>query len=290
MTMKHSSLTVFNSFLMQSPSPKRESLLKCLGEREKSLLDALPKTQGDPSKGFSSSEEILTRIHYSWFAPYLRTLSEKDIRLFLSALTEEQASGLKKILLLSEGKISLTKAAKLFLQKHLLSELIGTRSDILPPECLPDSPLNVLLNLKFSDLNDLIFFLGLHDLALDMKHIIETAKLKKIQAILSNEQQNYLKILFQSREPVIFAKMGLAKWMGDEESLKQLIFQRGFNRLAKAVYGQDASFLWYLIHALEIDEAHLLQKLCTPLDNSTATQALTFQIFELLSFMRHSHE
>jgi hypothetical protein len=288
--MKHSSLAAFNSFLNQCSLLKRGALLNCLGEKERSLLDSLPKTRGDPCRGFSSAQVILSQIHFSWFAPYLRTLSEKDIRLFLSALMEEQASGLKKMLLLSDGKVTLSPSAKLFLQKTLLDELGYTKSDILPPECLPDTPLNALLNLTFSNLNQLIALLGLHDLAIDMKHIIETAKLKKIQQVLSSTEQNYLKILSQSREPVVFAKMGLAKWGGDEESLKQLISQRGFNRLAKAVYGQDVSFIWYLTHMLEADGAHLFQKLCAPLDHSTALQALIFQVFELLSFMRHSHE
>lgn len=290
MIMNQSSLAVFNSFLMQTPSPKKEKLLNCLGNEEKSLLEPLDKTQGIPSQGLSSIEDLLSRIHPSWFAPYLRTLSEKDIRLFLSALSETQASELKKMLLLSDGQISLTKSAKSFLQKTLFREIVGQKTDLLPLECLPESSMNALLNLKSSDLRHLIFFLGLHDLALDMKHIIETAKLKKIQAILSPNEQNYLKILFQSREPVVFAKMGLAKWSGEEESLKQLIDQRGFNRLAKASYAQDASFLWYLTHMLEIDQAQLFQKLCTPLDNRSATQALASQIFEILSFMRSSHE
>ena len=287
--MKASSLAVFNSFLNQCPPPKKEELLRFFGEKERAILGSLPKTKGIPSKGLSSAQIILSQIHFSWFAPYLRTLPEKDIRLFLSALNEEQASGLKKTLLLSDGKVSLTPSAKLFLQKTLLEEIMGSK-EILPPECLPNNPLNALLSLKLSELNKLTDLLGLHDLAIDMKHIIETAKLKKIQTILSPDQQNYLKILFQSREPVIFAKIGLAKWDGNDESLKQLISQRGFNRLAKAVYGQDASFLWYLTHMLEAEEAHLFQKLCAPLDNKTAVQALTFQIFELLSFMRHPHE
>ncbi len=288
--MNHSSLAVFNSFLMQTPSSKKEKLLNCLGRDERALLETLGKIQGNPSQGFSSVGDMLARIHYSWFAPYLRTLPERDIRLFLSALSEEQTSGLKKILLLSDGQISLNKLAKEFLQKVLFKEVVGQQTDLLPLECLPESSLNALLNLKSSDLTQMIFFLGLHDLALDMKHIIETAKLKKIQGILSPLQQNYLKILFQSREPVVFAKMGLGKWSGEEESLKQLIHQRGFNRLAKACYGQDGSFLWYLTHALEIDQAQLFQKLCAPLDNRAAIQALIFQIFEILSFMRNSHE
>ncbi len=290
MTMKHSSLVVFNSFLSQCSSPKKEELWKCLGDKEKSLLDSLPKTRGEPYRGLSSPQDILSHTHFSWFAPYLRTLSEKDIRLFLSALTEEQAVGLKKMLLLSDGKTTLTLTAKLFLQKTLLQEIMGTQSEILPPECLPDSSLNALLNLPFGELEQLIAFLGLHDLAIDMKHIIETAKLKKIQAVLSSPQQSYLKILLQSREPVVFTKMGLAKWDGNAEALKQLICQRGFNRLAKAVYNQDPSFIWYLTHMLEADQAQLFQKLHTPLDNTTAMQALIFQIFELLSFMRHAHE
>ncbi|MFS8563977.1 MAG: hypothetical protein LVR00_06555 [Rhabdochlamydiaceae bacterium] len=42
------------------------------------------------------------------------------------------------MLLLSDGKTTLSSSGKLFLQKILLEELLGRKSDLLPPECLPE--------------------------------------------------------------------------------------------------------------------------------------------------------
>jgi hypothetical protein len=275
---------VFNAFLHKCPPEKRGQLVGCLSEKQRKNIGESNAINGNPTQGIQPMEITLDQIHYTWFAPYLRTLGMREIPLFLAALSEAQATGLKKALLFSGAMPSLRKMAKKFLRTTLFQEVTSDQTDLLPLECLPKSPLNVLLDLGIGDLNTLIDYLGLHDLAVEVKQIIETAKLKKIYNALSQEEQNYLKILLQSREPVAFSRMGLANWKGDAESLKTLLRQRGINRLAKALYGQNPSLIWYLAHKMDTDRAILLQKLCAPLENAAATKLLISQILELLSY------
>jgi len=284
--MMTASGVICNAFLHKCPPQKRTALLKHLPELEKKAFEALPKTYRDPTTGIASLSSHLERIHFSWFAPYLRNLSEREVKLFLSALSEPQAVGLKKGLRFSGHLIDLSKNAKTYLHNILLKHVIGSEVDLFPVECLPDSPLNILLELKMIDLQTLISFLGLHDVAVEMKHIIETSKLKKISEALSPEELKYVKILMQSREPISFTRMGLSNWQGDVEKLKMLIQQRGLNRLAKGLYGQHPSLVWHLIHKLDVDRGMAVQKLCAPMENTSATQLMTAQVLELLSFMR----
>lgn len=281
---------ICNAFLHKCLPQKRAQLLKYLPNQETNTLEKLPKTYRDPTEGLESIDLRLNRIHFSWFSPYLRTLSEKEIKLFASALSDEQADGLKKGLRLSGNLASLTKSAKTYLQNTLMKEVVRDELDLLPIECLPESPLNPLLELKMIDLLTLIAFLGLHDLAVEMRHIIETAKLKKISEALSPEELKYIKILTQSREPVVFSPIGLANWQGDKEILKTIIQQRGVNRLAKAVSGQHPSFIWHLTHKLDVDRGLSIKKLSAPLENSSIAKLLIGQVVELLSFMRKPHE
>ncbi len=279
--MRPSSWIAFNAFLQKCPPDKREHLSAHLPENDRKLIQALPKTKGDPTQGIDNP---LEQIHFSWFAPYLRNLTERDIRFFISALSEQQAAGLKKSLLFSGTTAPLRDLAKKFLQMTLLQKVSADQTDLLPVNFLPDSPLLPLLELKLADLNSIVDYLGLHDLAVEMRQIIDKAKLESIYKALSSEEQNYLKILLQSREPIAFSRMGLANWKGDADSLKTMLRQRGVNRLAKALYGQHSSFIWHLCHRLDTDRAVLLQKLITPLENSGAIKLLISQIVELLSY------
>jgi hypothetical protein len=282
------SIVVCNAFLQKCPSPKKEALLNAMPSAERQKFEALPKTLGDPTQGFLSIEKRLAQIHTSWFAPFLRTLPEREIRLFLSALSESQVDDLKQLLRFAGDLTRLKKAAKQYLQTTLHQKLTENEDDLLPIECLPSSPFSSLLNLKLSDLNALIDYLGMHDLAVEVRRIIEKTRLKKIEQSLSEQEKNYLKILLQSQEPVVFPPMGIANWQGDVESLRTLINQRGVNRLAKALYGEHPSFIWHLTHKMHVDLGTLFQKLYAPLESASATKVLNSQVLELLSYMGHS--
>ncbi len=277
--MDNTAAIVCHAFLKKCSPEQQSTLLKYLPIAEAKQIRELGATLGDPSKGFSFCDEELFRIHYSWFAPYLRSLLESDIRLFLSCLHPNQQKGLKTLLLFSNQLPEISLMASQFLRQTLFDRIAPPQ--LLPVACLPGSRLNPLLELDKQGWSSLIDLISMHDLSIEIRHIIDTAKLKQIYALLSKPQQAYLKTLTHKKEPIAFKKLGIAIWSGDAEALKHGLFQRGINRIAKALYGHHASLIWYVSHHLDIEKGNALLKLCTPLDHPRAAPLLIDQVVDL---------
>lgn len=261
---------VCKAFLQKHRPDKGSALLKHLAEPAKKKIQSLPSSSHDLTKGIDSVEITLSRFHPSWIVDAVASLPTEEATLFLSCM---------------EQKKGLTPTARRFLQKQLLAR-IWKDPEILPLAFLPDSPLNCLLAASYEELQTLPEFLGLHDLQTEVKQMIETAKLKQIHAALSAKQENYLQMLLSKKEPIGFKRMALEKWKGDKKSLQKLIYQRGLNRLAKALFGQHPSLIWHLSHRFEKENAERLQSLCASVDLPQATAHLTTQVLELFSYIQ----
>ncbi len=277
--MDKTAAIICHAFLQKHPIEQQNLLLKYLPSSEAKQLRELGPTRADPSKGILSGDEEIDQVHYSWFAPFLRALPESDIRLFLSSLHPEQSAGLKKQLLFSNHLPQLSPIASQFLKQALFDKI--TPPDLLPATCLPESRLNILLDLNLEEWDSLIDLLSIHDLSVEIRHVIDNVRLQQIHQILTKAQQTYLKTLLLRKEPVCFKKLGLANWDSDPEKLKKSLIQRGINRIAKALYGHDSSLLWYLSHRLSMERGNTLVKLCTPLDHPRAAGLLIDQVVEL---------
>lgn len=286
--MKPSTQIVLKSLLSECSPDEQAALSRHLGTATEEALQQLYDCCGKPLSDETTEETLLKAIHPSWISPYIRSLPEKEIAFFLAALGSQSAL-LRKELLYTGDLPALTPLAKQFLQKTLLLHLSSDIEDLLPPPFLPESPLNPLLSLSEESAALSLQFLGLHDLAIEVRQIIEKGKLKQIYDVLHPAELAYFKILIQSSEPVTFAPMQLSHWSGDSEKLKSLILQRGANRLGKALYGQNPSFIWYFLHKLPMEEGRLIQKLCSPLENRRAVPALISQVLEFISYVRHNH-
>ncbi len=280
-----SSGITLHALLDSCPEPEKLALSKYLAPN----LEKPPKPDGNPLANNATEASLLRHIHPAWIAPFLRTLSEKEIGFFLAALDHARGPAIGKILLYTRELPTITDLAKMFLQKTLLGYLTAEIDDLLPINFLPQSPLNLLLELSDEALALSIDFLGLHDLSVEVRQIIDKQKLTAIYDTLSQDELSYLKILNQSQEPIAFTRMGLGNWNGEKEKLKSLIRQRGGNRLAKALFGQDPSLIWYVLHKLDVERALLVKKLLSPLDNSRAVQILIQQITEFTNYFK-KHE
>lgn len=274
--------------LLDSCKPEnKDRLIRYFPPLEKELIQAIPPLFGNPLEEEIPLQEVLEGIHESWYAPFLRTLPENDIRLFLSALSEKKAKQVAKSLLFSSHRLSLMPLAKSFLQKTLLEKVSGDQEELLPPSYLPQSSLNALLTLTSPQLQALLAFLGLHDLSFEIRQIIETTKLRQITQCLSPDEQAYLKQLLQQQEPLAFKKMGLERWRGDQETLRALLQQRGLNRLGKALFNEEPSLLWYVSHRLDIELGTALIKLSTDIGSPKAAAFLQEQAAALISHVQH---
>lgn len=268
------------AFLQTLPTREQDALLHYLPREEAEGFSRKQQWVQNPTQGVDALEEELPRVHFSWLAPYLRALPETDIKLLLSCLTAEQQKGLKHSLRFSNHVPELTPLAADFLQKHLFSQL-SAGQDLVPIACLPESPMNALLELSHEELETLIALLAMHDLATEIRQIIDRAQLKKIYTLLSLEQTELLKTLMYRKEPVSFKKMELSKWDGNAESLRASLEQRGLNRLAKTLYAEHPTLRWLITHRFDADRGAQLHSLCTPLDHPRATTLLAEQVVAL---------
>jgi len=273
---------ILHACLQQCPAEEREQLLGFLKLPERQIV-ATTQTQGNPLESQESVSKLLERIHSSWFSPFLRTLSERGIGLFLNVLSAEKAHLIASEILYASDKqkeIHLSPAGKTFLQTTLVQYLTSDIDDLLPAECLPPSPLNELLEMPTSAVHDIADLLGVRDLAVEISQVIDKGKFKKIHESLTSQQQAYLRGV--THEPVIFTPMGLAHWTEDQEKLQALVQERGLNRLAKALYGQNSSLVWYVLHRLDVKRALVVSNLSKPLDHQRAHEALVEQVAALI--------
>ena len=275
---------VFHAFL--DKSPLKQELLGYLSQADATRVKTLEQRREDPSLGFPRPSDYLHNVHSSWFSPFLRTLPESDIRLFLSSLSPEQVTGLSTLLGFSNHLPALSFLAAQYLKQTLFDQIAP--SMLLPLACLPQSPLNTLLDLDHSEWDRLIDLMSMHDLSTEIRHIIETTKLKQIYEVLTPAQSDYLKVLTYKKEPVTFKKIGLTNWNGDAEALKLTLTQRGINRIAKALHSHESSLIWYLSHYLDIEKGTTLLKLCSPLDHPQAAHVLGRQVVDVISLI-HFH-
>ncbi len=281
--MRPSPLMVCKALLESVDLDQQSKLLALLSTDDQKEIESLP------SAGLSREEKLikedeLERIHYSWLAPFLRTLSESDLRFFLAALGPAQVKGLQEQLRFSNHLPTLTKPARGYLRSHLFKQLT---SELLPIELLPPSSYNILLRLNDAQLLEVIVYLGLYDLAFEMRQIIATSILKEILNALPPRQSEFVQKEMLEPEELIFKRLFLQGWDGTPATLAKLVEERGLERLGAALYDCDSNFLWYLTHQMEMLRATHLLKYCTRAQNARALKRLNEQYLKILSYLGH---
>lgn len=284
--MKKIGWIVCRTFIEKQAKNSKQALFSFLPPIQREKITTLSPPSQDVSLGYDLINTLFEWTHPSWYAPFLRTLSEHDATLFISSLEEKSAEKLQKMLKLSNSRHPLHPPSQDFLKRKLVDSLLHPSVDLLPLEGLPKSNLMQLLSLSSEELRLLIEFLGLHDLAVEMKQIIDNTKLKTIYAALTPPKELFLKMLAHKKEPVVFKRIEIAHWDGKKETLLTLLFQRGLNRLAKALYPEDPSFIWYIKHHMDLEEAHLLSSFHKSLDHANAYNILSRQVLEAITFLQ----
>lgn len=277
--MNKASWISFRSLLEQKG---KSSFLHFLSPPEQEKFQSIAPPKRDPFTAPYSMEERLSRVHYSWLITFLEPFAEGDKEMILSSLDRNQAQRLRKHFNVKEEKFSLKNGAKNYLIKAVYEWLISDQKEFLPLEFLPDHPLNPLVDLSKKKLQKLIDYLGLHDLAIELKHVIKSDQIKKIQKVLTSEEREFLKKQIKVKDPITFSRLNLDGWNGDGEKLKVILHHRGFNRLAKALFGCHPSLLWHICHRLDTGRTKILRKFYTDIKNDEAHATLINQILELI--------
>lgn len=225
-------------------------------------------------------QDTLEKMHYSWLKPFIDELPEALVPYFVNSLTQEQTAGFKSHAI---PTLHLSHSVKLFFQNRLCSFIdVENRQ---PFEFLPVNELTPLGLLSKAELMDICDFLGLYDLASEVRQIVNKTYLKNIYTCLSPKQFHYLKACLHQKEKLTTPPLGIDPSKQDCPKLKKLVHRRGLVRLGKAFCGLHKDFVWYVAHILDTGRGKILLDQYHP-KPVAVTSFLQLQVINVMNFLK----
>lgn len=256
-----------------------EALLKFLPRDQLTDISSVHIHSDDLRPILQHPQNAISRIHYSWIKPLVDKFPERLQPAIIAALNAEQIAGIKAPL-----ETPITDLAKSFIINKLCYELnIQHR---IPIEYLTLNEFSPLANWSKQQLVNLIDFLGLYDLAAEVRHIVNRDHLKNIYTCLTPKQFHYLKVCLHQKEKLTTPKLGIDPSKQDCTKLTQIIHRRGLSRLGKALCGQHPDFVWYLAHTLDTGRGAILLKEYQPQELPKVTSLLKQQVVNVMNFLK----
>lgn len=265
-----------------------ETLLKSFSQEDvKTVLGQNVHSQ-EAKSIFVNPEELLQKIHYSWLVSPIQKTPETLQPYFLAALSETQAKGVCAILGKTYQPQPLASPIRNFLLATLYTKL-GAKS-LIPAPLLPESPLKELIHLNKQDLIDLINNLGSYDLVPIIKRVVDKQKINNLNQCLAKLQQKFIRLILHHPEhKVISTEIEFEKWNGDCTIMNKVIHSRGIVRLAKALSGQGAHYIWHLTHILDTGRSNLFLKNWSKEEIPNLTPLIITQVIYTLNFLKKSN-
>ncbi len=255
--MKDKGWVVFTALLDQHPPDAQQELLQHLSEEERQALGDTASIAYRLDGFVANPLQRMDQVHYSWLVPLLKPMAPAMQKVLCSALSEEISV---QICIQLEMKEPLPKPApsvRFLLLHYLLSKLQPEK--VMPRQSLPLTPLTDLLELPKAQLIQLIDFLGIQSLAVEMQQTLNKSILQKARDCLSPVQQKFLDRCLQTKVKVAGVPSDLLQWMKTPQEFTKRLHERGLLRMAHALQGEDASFLWHLSHKLDVGRGRYLE-------------------------------
>lgn len=263
----------------------QDSFLRCLPRGDAQALMHFQLSLSDPTAAFIDPLARIHTIHYSWVVEVLKKSPPEVQQLFISSLQEQQAELLRPHLDLKLPADEIADPLKNYMIWYVLKNLTGARK-VLPKEFLPRSSLTPLIVYSKPQLVELINFLSLHDLADEVRYILDQKTLKNIYACLSQPEQQYLNLCMNQRGGLSTPRMGLDRWSGNCAKLRNVLQTRGIVRLGKALSGEHPDLIWYLAHILDIKRGQVLIKCFSKETLPKVTPLLNVQVQAIMKLIK----
>lgn len=232
---------------------------------------------------FVDPVQVIEKIHYSWLLKPLQSLPEGMLPYAIAALPTAQGNNLSKMIDKPLKTIPLPAKFRFFFCNQLASLLDIDK--ILPLDYLPKTPLSMLADYSKNQLVELIDFLGLFDLAVDVRQIVDKKQLKLVYDCLSKKKQVFLRGALHQIDKLNPAKIGVESMFGDCKKLDTQIHRRGLIRLATGLSSQHPDLLWYISHILDTGRSNILAKYMKTNENPTLIAAMSAQIVNTSNFL-----
>lgn len=261
----------------------KTTFLQDIAEEEAQSILNLPAESNQPELVLEQPERILQSIHYSWLTTVVKAIPEFIQPLALGLLPEKTKNRLSEKLSIIPKEGSFLRPIRMKILSYIYNELDA--KEVMPKEFLPNSPLKPLLDVEKEELVMLIDLLGIHDLAEEMRSIVDRKLIKAVYCCLKPHQLRHLYICLHQQEKVVAAPLDLTGWTGNCTTLQKRLHVRGITRLAKALSGQHHDFIWYIKHALDVGRAGVLMQHLAEETIPRVTPALQQQVLQNLKYI-----
>jgi hypothetical protein len=281
--MPEKSAVVLRVLLNHFHKTPSDALLRFLPSQEAAAVRNVDITNTDVLPVLSGPFEQIKAVHYSWLIPAVKNIIPSLQSLIMTILPEPQKTKIGKALSIPLKTASpLPKAVQYVLLKNIATQVKS--QDVLPLAYLPNTILSPLSTLNKNQLVMLIGYLGIHDLAESIRHIINKKFLAKLYNVLSSKQKHCLRICLHKPEKVVSTKMEIEKWDGDPKKLDSMLQRRGLVRLGKALCGQHPDLVWYIAHTLDSGRGSILLQNFSPEATKGVTALLVQQVVNMIDF------
>lgn len=278
--MDQRSLIMLKVLLNRYHPKDQDALVKLLPLAEQQAILAHKIQTNDLSALLKQPKDVLETMDATWIQPILEKFPENWFPFLLATLPPSQAERLKKT---SLPTLSLTPPVKEWMLKQICQHL--PLDGHLPLELLPETSLSPLAKWPKARLLALADFLGIHDLASDIRQIVNTAQLKQIYACLTPKQLAYLKVCMRQKEKITSPKLEMDLTHPDCKKLQSLIHRRGLARLSKALSGQHPDLVWSIAYLMDKPRGEALLKSYELKAIPNVTSILTLQVTNLMNLL-----
>lgn len=258
------------------------ALLKLLPQEDAQNLSNFDINSTDIMPLLYQPLNLIQQMHYSWIQPLIEKLPTDLRPLVLGSLTPHQKSRLQQIF--SIKPISPSEPVKAFIINKLYT--LTKSKQHLPLEYLPSTDLSPLSKWNKKDLTNLIDFLGLHDLASEVRRIVDKRYLDNLYSCLSPKQLAYLRICLYQKDKLVSPKLEINHAEKNCEKLKSVLHQRGIARFGKALSGQHPDLIWYIAHILDVGRGKLVMNFYKPEAIPNITDLLKSQVINIMNFIK----
>ena len=261
---------------------KQENIHKYMNHEDVKVLLSQDIHSNEVSLLLEQPKDHLAKIHYSWLGGALKKLPENLQPLVIAALPEPHSSGLATMYKQAVPALSLSEPMKIFLINTLYSQF--EKKEILPLPFLPQTALNPLAELNKPELIEVIDYLGIYDLAGEIRQVVDKNVLKHLYGSLNSMQQRFLRQCLQYKEQLMSSRLEIDDWR--TSNLSQILHRRGIVRLGKALAGQHPDFVWHIVHTLDTGRGVALEKQYSQEEIAGITPVLVLQVNNVINFIK----
>jgi hypothetical protein len=227
--------------------------------------------------------DILMKVHYSWLQRELEKLPKNVIEVAISLLPEPIKTKLREVFKVKEPSFNFSNRIRTFLLNHLFKHIY--KEYPLPLDYLPTSPMTPIAKLQKEELIEVIDYLGLYDLAEEIRQIVHKKQLENIYKCLSNKKHLYLRQCLHQKEKLVTQSLQLERWDGDCQKLIKLLHHRGIVRIGYALSGQHPDLLWHITHILDSGRGEKLYNYIQKEEIPGVSQALRLQVKNVFDYL-----